>query len=111
VGDNPKHKLLSFEEYWRASKAWEQRGLSLGTGRALVNAGFLTIDDLRSVPYADLAAIPRVGTKSLAVLTDLMRQRSIEQSTGVKHVEQAADHRPSSKHRRKDRDRNTPTCR
>lgn len=94
-------KSLSFEEYWRASKAWEQKGLCLGTARALVNAGVLTIDDLRSVPYSDLAAIPRVGAKSLAILTDLMWQRSIEEPMGTEHEGPGADRRGSTERHRK----------
>jgi len=42
-----RHKPSSFEEYWLASKAWERKGLPLGTARALANAGFLKVDDLR----------------------------------------------------------------
>ena len=69
MSNNVERKALSFEEYWRASKAWEQKGLTLGTGRALVNAGFLTVEDLQAVPFAALATIPRVGRKSLDVLS------------------------------------------
>ncbi|GEP61946.1 hypothetical protein RSO01_91120 [Reyranella soli] len=66
-----RRKLSSFEEYWRASKAWERQGLPLGTGRALANAGFLKVDDLRSANALELASIPRVGRKSLAILHKL----------------------------------------
>ena len=72
VSDNVERRALSFEEYWRASKSWEQKGLTLGAGRALVNAGFLTVEDLQSVPFAALALIPRVGRKSLAVLLQVI---------------------------------------
>ena len=99
--DDKNRKSLSFEEYCRASKAWQQKGLSLGTARALVNAGFLTIDDLRSVPYSDLAAIPRVGAKSLAILTDLVWQRSIEEPMGREHGDPRVDRRRSTERRRK----------
>jgi hypothetical protein len=57
------------------SKAWEHRGLSLGTARALVNAGFLTIDDLHTADDLELATIPRVGPKSLALLYALMGRK------------------------------------
>ena len=60
-------KLLTFEEYWLASKAWERRGLTLGTTRALVNA-LVTLDDLYQAHALELATIPRVGRKSSAVL-------------------------------------------
>ena len=40
-----RRKPSSFEEYWLASKAWERKGLPLGTARALANAGFLSVDD------------------------------------------------------------------
>ena len=67
-----RHKASTFEEYWLASKAWERKGLPLGTGRALVNAGFLTVDDLHTAHDFELATIPRVGAKSLAKLCELM---------------------------------------
>ena len=70
-----RHKASSFEEYWLASKAWERKGLSLGTARALVNAGFLTVDDLRTVHDFELATIPRVGAKSLAILYGLVGRK------------------------------------
>ncbi|WP_373867993.1 helix-hairpin-helix domain-containing protein [Reyranella soli] len=66
-----RHKPSSFEEYWLASKAWERKGLPLGTARALANAGFLKVDDLRSANALELASIPRVGRKSLAILHKL----------------------------------------
>ena len=68
-----RRKASSFEEYWLTSKAWERRGLSLGTARALVNAGFFTLDDLHTAH--DLATIPRVGPKSLAILYGLMGRK------------------------------------
>jgi hypothetical protein len=63
-----KYSPISFEDYWLASKAWERRGLSLGTARALVNAGFLTLEDLHKAHDFELAGIPRVGAKSLEIL-------------------------------------------
>jgi hypothetical protein len=70
-----RHKASSFEEYWLASKAWERKGLPLGTARALVNAGFLTLDDLRTAYHLELATIPRVGAKSLAILYGLIGRK------------------------------------
>ena len=70
-----RHKTSSFEEYWLASKAWERKGLSLGTARALVNAGFLTLDDLHTAHDFELATIPRVGSKSLAILYGLIARK------------------------------------
>ena len=70
--DIVRRKPLSFEEYWLASKAWESKGLQLGTARALVNAGFLSVDDLHLAHDLELATIPRVGRKSLAILYGLM---------------------------------------
>jgi hypothetical protein len=67
-----RRKPSSFEEYWLASKAWERKGLPLGTARALANAGFLKVDDLHSAHDLELATIPRVGRKSLAILYGLM---------------------------------------
>ena len=67
-----RRKPSSFEEYWLASKTWQSKGLPLGTARALANAGFLEVDDLNSAQPSELAAIPRVGRKSLAVLYGLM---------------------------------------
>jgi hypothetical protein len=71
-----RHKASSFEEYWLASKAWERKGLSLGTARALVNAGFLTVDDLHTAHDLELATIPRVGAKSLAILYGLLGRKT-----------------------------------
>lgn len=65
-------KSLSFEEYWRAAEAWEHKGLPTGAARSLANAGFVTVEDLRSVHPSKLAALPRVGRKSLAILHALM---------------------------------------
>ena len=70
--DIVRRKPLSFEEYWLASKAWEGKGLQLGTARALVNAGFLSMEDLHSAHDLELATISRVGRKSLAILYGLM---------------------------------------
>jgi Helix-hairpin-helix domain len=72
VFDIIRCKAFSFEEYWLASKAWERKGLPLGTARALVNAGFLSVEDLHSAHDLELATIPRVGRKSLAILCGLM---------------------------------------
>jgi hypothetical protein len=70
--DITRRKPLSFEEYWLASKAWERKGLTLGTARALVNAGFFTIDDLQTAHDLELSTIPRVGPKSLGILYKLI---------------------------------------
>ena len=72
MSDIIRHKPSSFEEYWLASKAWERKGLPLGSARALANAGFLSVDDLLSANDLKLATIPRVGPKSLAILYGLM---------------------------------------
>ena len=72
MSDIIRRKPSSFEEYWLASKAWERKGLPLGTARALANAGFLSVGDLLSVHDLELATIPRVGPKSLAILYGLM---------------------------------------
>ena len=69
---NVRRKPSSFEEYWLASKAWQRKGLPLGTARALANAGFLRMDDVISAPAVELAQVPRVGPKSLAILYGLM---------------------------------------
>ena len=70
--DIVRRKPLSFEKYWLASKAWEGKGLQLGTARALVNAGFLSMEDLHSAHDWELATIPRVGPKSLSILYELL---------------------------------------
>jgi hypothetical protein len=67
-----RRKPSSFEEYWLASKAWERTGLPLGAARALANAGFLKMDDLHLANASELAGIPRVGRKSLAILRGFM---------------------------------------
>ena len=71
-----RYKSASFEEYSQASRAWERIGLSLGTARALANAGFLTLADLHRANDFELASVPRVGAKSLAILYALIRRRS-----------------------------------
>ena len=88
MSDTIRRKASSFEEYWLASKAWERRGLTLGAARALVNAGFLVLDDLHGAHELELATIPRIGRKSLAVLYGLMGRevpasgaRSLERPT------------------------------
>ncbi|SEP51373.1 hypothetical protein SAMN02990966_07965 [Rhodospirillales bacterium URHD0017] len=65
----------SFDEYWRASKAWQSRGLTLASARALTNAGFLNIKDLQSANSLELAMIPRIGAKSLALLYELKGEK------------------------------------
>lgn len=72
-----RREACSLEEYLRASKAWERAGLTLGTARALANAGFLTVEDLQSVPAWEIAALPRVGKKSLTVLLKLIAQQDL----------------------------------
>jgi hypothetical protein len=67
-----RRKASSFEEYWLALKAWEHRGLSLRAARSLVTNGFLTLDDLHRAHDLELATIPCVGRKSLALLHELM---------------------------------------
>jgi hypothetical protein len=66
-----RSKPSSFEEYWRASKGWQSRGLTLASARALTNAGVLTVEDLQSANCLELAMIPRIGAKSLAILYEL----------------------------------------
>ena len=68
MADIIRRKPSSFEEYWLASKSWERRGLTLGAARALTNAGFLSVEDLHSAHDLELATIPRIGRKSLAIL-------------------------------------------
>ena len=70
-----RSKPSSFEEYWRASKAWQSRGLTLGSARALANAGILTVEDLQSANSLELAMIPRIGAKSLALLYELKGEK------------------------------------
>jgi hypothetical protein len=67
-----RRKASSFEEYWLASKAWERHGLTTGAARAMVHNGFLTLDDVQRAHDLELATIPRIGRKSLAVLYGLI---------------------------------------
>jgi hypothetical protein len=78
-----RRKPSSFEEYWLASKAWQRKGLPLGTARALVNAGFFRVDDLHTAHRLELATIPRVGAKSLSVLYKLMG-REMEEAQKIR---------------------------
>jgi hypothetical protein len=70
-----RSKPSSFEEYWRASKGWQSRGLTLASARALTNAGVLTVEDLQSANCLELAMIPRIGAKSLAILYELKGEK------------------------------------
>jgi len=45
--------------------------LTLASARALANAGILTVEDLRSAQTHELAMVPRIGPKSLAILRSL----------------------------------------
>jgi hypothetical protein len=72
LSDTIRRKASSFEEYWLASKAWERHGLATGAARALVHNGFLTLDDVQGAHDLELATIPRIGRKSLAVLYGLI---------------------------------------
>ena len=67
-----RRRASSFEEHSLMSKAWEHRGLSLRAADALVDNGILTLDDLHRAHELELATIPSVGRKSLAVLYGLM---------------------------------------
>jgi hypothetical protein len=67
-----RRKASSFEEYWLASKLWERHGLTAAAARALVHNGFLALDDVQGAHDLELATIPRIGRKSLAVLYGLM---------------------------------------
>jgi hypothetical protein len=73
MSDIIRRKASSFDEYWFASKAWQRKGLTLGAGRALANAGILAVEDLQHVRIVELARIPRIGAKSLAILCELRR--------------------------------------
>ena len=63
-----RRNASSFEEYWLASKAWEHHGLTEAAARALVHNGFLTLADLQGAHELELATLPRLGRRSLAVL-------------------------------------------
>jgi hypothetical protein len=78
-----RRKASSFEEYWLASKAWERHGLTTAAARALVHNGFLTLDDLQGAHDLELATIPRIGRKSLAVLHGLMMGREAPSNDGT----------------------------
>ena len=70
-----RRKPSSFEEYWLAPKAWERKGLPLGTARALVNAGFFRVDDLHTahrlvaaISLVDAGALDLASGEALGVL-------------------------------------------
>jgi hypothetical protein len=73
--DVSRRKPTSFEEYWLASKAWQRSGLTLASARALASAGILTVEDLQSAHTLELAMIPRIGAKSLAILYELKGEK------------------------------------
>src|SRR3979409_416903 len=72
LSDTMRRKASSFEEYWLGAKAWERLWLTCVAAQALVNAGFLVLDDLNGAHELERATIPRIGRKSLAVLYRLM---------------------------------------
>ena len=47
------------------------KGLTVSVARALANAGFHTVEDLRSTQTHELAIVPRIGAKGLAILGSL----------------------------------------
>jgi hypothetical protein len=49
--------------------------LTLASARALANAGVLTVEDLQSANSLELAMIPRIGAKSLALLYELKGEK------------------------------------
>jgi helix-hairpin-helix protein len=49
--------------------------LTLASARALANAGVLTVEDLKSENSLELAMIPRIGAKSLAILYELKGEK------------------------------------
>jgi hypothetical protein len=59
-----RRKVLSFEEYWLASKAGKRRGLTPGAARSLVNNGTLALDDRHHAADLELTTT-RVGRKVL----------------------------------------------
>lgn len=49
--------------------------MTLASARALANAGVLTVKDLQSANSLELAIIPRIGAKSLALLYELKGEK------------------------------------
>jgi hypothetical protein len=49
--------------------------LTLASARTLTNAAFLTVEDLQSAHTLELAMIPRIGAKSLALLCELKGEK------------------------------------
>jgi hypothetical protein len=78
-----RRKASSFDEYWRASKTWERHGLTAAAARALVHNGFLNLADLQGVHALELATIPRLGRRSLAVLHGLMGREQVSRLPAV----------------------------
>jgi len=44
----------------------------------LTNAGFLKVEDLQSASSLELAMIPRIGAKSLALLSELKGEKALD---------------------------------
>ena len=93
-----RSKLSSFEDYWRASKAWQSRGLTLASARALANAGILTDEDLQSANSLELAMIPRIGAKSLALLYELKGEKVPDVARALRQGQVPPQH-PEPRHR------------
>ena len=47
----------------------------------MTNAGFLTVEDLHSAQKLELAMIPRIGAKSLAILYELKGEKAPDVET------------------------------
>jgi hypothetical protein len=91
-----RRKASSFEEYWLALKAWERHGLTAAAARALVHSGFLNLADLQGAHDLELATIPRLGRRSLAVLHGLMGEARGDDARPPGRLLQSAIRRPPS---------------
>lgn len=70
--DDDGRRPLPWQQHASALDYWLSQGLSKRSANGLINAGYSTIDDLRTATDEDLAVIPNVGTEGRVVIYRLL---------------------------------------
>lgn len=63
---------VDLEWYAQRDEVWRELGLAAPARRALVNAGLLSIKDLRKFPRLELVSLHGMGPKALALLNEIL---------------------------------------
>ena len=63
---------VDLEWYAQRDEVWREIGLAALARRALVNAGLLTINDLRKIPRSEIVPLHGMGPKALALLNEIL---------------------------------------